>query len=74
MDMVLTVSLEKEGKMVFGLEQQHNATVYLARLCSTVFAAVTKPKNEVISSKNINTMGSQGEVSQIEVHVGETRQ
>lgn len=42
--------------------------------CSTVFAAVTKPKNEVISSKNINTMGSQGEVSQIEVRVGELTQ
>lgn len=51
---------------MFGLEQQHNATVYLAGLCSTAFVAVTKPKNEVISSKNINMTGSQGEVSQTE--------
>lgn len=64
----------KGRRTVFGLEQLNNATVYLARLCSTVFAAVTKPKNEVVSSKNINMMGSQGEVSQIEVHVGEIRQ
>lgn len=61
----------KGGRTVFGLEQQHNATVYLAGLCSTVFVAVTSPKK---SSKNIDTTGSHREVSQIEVLVGESRQ
>lgn len=62
-----------KGRTVFGLEQQHNATVHQAGLCSTGLAAVTKPKNEVTSSKNMNTPGSHREVSQTEVRVGEIR-
>lgn len=67
---MFTVSLEKGRRTMFGLEQ-HVIFIWQGPV---ITFAMTKPENEIISRKSINTPDSQRAIPQIDIHVTEIRQ